>query len=462
MWAGHLSGFFFFSYFTEVTYLLTMTSILLVEDDLSFVQITGNFLKKKGYTAHFAHNLKEARASIQDQAFDLILLDYHLPDGDAFGLIETLQEKQIKTPVIIMTGFSDVKTVVRAMKLGASDYITKPVNPEELLLSIQQALHKKNEPKENAVPEAIKGSSTISRELNRMIELVAPTNFSVIILGESGTGKEYVARMIHGMGERKKNAFVAIDCGALSDELASSELFGHTKGAFTGAVADKKGAFELANGGTLFLDEVGNLTYAVQVKLLRAIQEREVLPVGGLKPVKVNVRLITATNENLRENIKSGNFREDLFHRLNEFSLQVPPLREREEDLLLFIGYFISQSNRELSKHVKGVSVEVLNIFKNYSWPGNLRELRNIIRRAVLLATENEITINEIPPGMVLAEETPATKTTNLKQMNEANEKELILKTLLEVRYNKTKAAAILNIDRKTLYLKMAKYGIEA
>jgi len=441
-----------------------MTDILLVEDDPAFVQLLENFLRKKGYSLSTSPDLKEARDKIQNDSYQLILLDYHLPDGTAFDFMEHLQAGSVKSQVIIMTGFRDVRTVVKAMRLGVADYITKPVNPEELIMTIEQTLKKKQiisaEP--GTGKDIIKGKSEISQELNRYVDLVAPTNLSVIIQGESGTGKENIARRIHQSGSRAAGPFMAIDCGALSDELASSELFGHVKGAFTGAVSDKKGVFELAKGGTLFLDEVGNLSYAVQVKLLRAIQEREIQAVGGSKPVKVDVRIITATNEDLRLNIKNGGFREDLFHRLNEFSILVPPLRERKGDLELFINHFIQQSNGELARNVKSISKEVQDVFKSYSWPGNLRELKNIIRRSVLLAAGEEIRLQDIPPEMSSGEPVEAKKTGDLKQMNETNEKDLILKTLQEVKFNKTKAAARLNIDRKTLYLKMAKYGIDA
>ncbi len=447
-----------------------MTNILLVEDDAAFVHLIENFLKKKGYSVSSKPNIKEAAAELLKADYKLILLDYNLPDGTAFDLIGHLQATGSKIPVIIMTGFHDVRTAVKAIHLGVADYITKPVNPEELMMLINQTLRpRESQGQRTAVKSEgfVKGRSDIAKELQRHVELIAPTNMSVIIQGESGTGKENIARSIHQNSTRSKGPFVAIDCGALSDELASSELFGHVKGAFTGAVADKKGEFEMANGGTLFLDEVGNLSYAVQVKLLRAVQEREIQPVGGNKLTKVDVRIITATNDDLKNSVKNGSFREDLYHRLNEFSIQVPPLRQRQEDLELFIHYFIDQANTELGRQVKIVSDNVMAIFKSYDWPGNLRELKNIIKRAVLLASGEQITLSDIPADM-RAGDSPASATlpvkkeiTDLKSMNEINEKELIIKTLQEVKYNKTKAAAILNIDRKTLYLKIVRYGID-
>ena len=443
-----------------------MTNILLVEDDMSFVHLIESFLKKKGYSVVSKHKLKEAMDDLGKTTYDLVLLDYNLPDGNAFDLMGHLHLHHINTPVIIMTGFHDVRTAVKAIHLGAGNYITKPVNPEELLMVIGQTLQTKA-PSAPVItknkPGFIKGNSGISKELNSHIELIAPTNMSVIIQGESGTGKENLARSIHQYSKRANGPFIAIDCGALSDELAVSELFGHVKGAFTGAMSDKKGEFEAADGGTLFLDEVGNLSYNVQVKLLRAIQEREIQPVGGGRLVKVDVRIITATNDDLKTSVKNGAFREDLFHRLNEFSIYVPPLRKRQEDLALFVEHFIEQSNAELSKNIKNVSAEVMELFRAYQWPGNLRELKNIVKRSVLLAQGNQVTVKDIPAEMSQTSEEPVKKpATDLKLMNEINEKELIIKTLSDVKFNKTKAAALLNIDRKTLYLKIAKYGIDS
>lgn len=444
-----------------------MPRILLVEDDPAFSQIIENFLRRKKYEVSTVPNLKEALAMLkQPEACELILLDYHLPDGNGFDLIRQLSGQSVKIPIIMMTGFHDIRTAVKAIHMGARNYITKPVNPEELLMVIADALavEETEAPAKEAgwLPAFVKGESEASQELMRHIELIAPTNMTVLILGESGTGKENIARTIHRLSDRSDGPFVAIDCGALSEELASSELFGHIKGAFTGAINDKKGEFEMASGGTIFLDEVGNLTYPVQVKLLRAIQERIIQPVGANKPVKVDVRIITATNEDLVTNVRNGSFREDLYHRVNEFSIRVPALRNRGSDLKLFIDHFIAQSNTELSKNISGLAPEVMAIFMAYKWPGNLREMKNTIKRAVLLAKGTRIELSDIPEEMQQTEVQPVRQETELRAMNEANEKELIVKTLREVKFNKSKAASILNIDRKTLYLKIARYGIEA
>lgn len=440
-----------------------MPDILLIEDDISFVNLIKNFLEKNGHIVNYKRTLKDAKEEIKAKIYDLVLLDYHLPDGDAFDVLTFLHQHSISWPVLIMTGFHDVRTAVRAMRLGVSDYITKPVNPEELLMILKTIFEKEKRTEELPVKNtSVKGESSVSQELARHIELIAPTKMSVIIQGESGTGKENVARSIHQQSNFASGPFIAIDCGALSDELASSELFGHVKGSFTGATFDKKGAFESSDSGTLFLDEVGNLSYAVQVKLLRAIQERVIQPVGSNKLIKVNVRIITATNDELRASVKNGAFREDLFHRLNEFQIYVPPLRERTEDLHLFIEHFIEEANSDLSKKVAGVSPDVLTLFKKYNWPGNLRELKNIVKRSVLLSSGTLIRQEDIPAEMRNTPDTPVRSSdSDLKLMKEINEKELIMKTLKETKFNKTKAAALLNIDRKTLYLKIMRYGID-
>lgn len=441
-----------------------MKNILLVEDDLAFVQLIENFLRKNGYKVITKMRLKDAAEEFREGQFDLILLDYHLPDGTALEFLEKLKLRNIKFSVIIMTSFNDVRTAVRAMQSGVLNYITKPVNPEELLLLVDQAVNSKiqkglNRDKEK---EFVKGDSPFSKELNRYVDLVSPTNMTTMIFGESGTGKENIARAIHQKSQRADGPFIALDCGALSDDLALSELFGHVKGAFTGAVKDKKGDFELADGGTLFLDEVGNLSYSTQVKLLRVLQEQEVQPLGSDVKVKIDVRIITATNADLKKAVKNGCFREDLFHRLNEFAISVPTLQQRIEDLDLFCDHFINTSNRELNRSIKGISTDVMQVFKLYDWPGNLRELKNIIKRAVLLSTREYISLDDIPHEMKnFQRQTSEHIHSDLKLMNEINEKELILKTLSKVKFNKSKAASLLNIDRKTLYIKLAKYSIE-
>ncbi len=446
-----------------------MADILLVEDDLTFSRILEGFLSKHGHRVTVNNKGKDGLRTLQSRGFDLVILDYRLPDITGMDILFEIKKENTTMPVVIMTSFNDIRTAVKAIKSGAFEYITKPVNPEELLMIVQQALKKEKKTEHiesnSSQPEFVQGRSEESKQLYEFIRLVAPTNMSVLVEGESGTGKENVARLIHQLSPRAHAPFVAVDCGALSKELAGSELFGHVKGAFTGAVADKKGQFEAAHKGTIFLDEVGNLSYEVQVKLLRAIQERIVQPIGGIREVKVDVRIITATNDDLSESVRKGEFREDLYHRVNEFKLKVPALRDREDDLHEFMNFFRESANRELDKKVTAFDPEVVELFEKYDWPGNLREMKNVIKRSVLLADGATIRLDTIPQEMIesvrqIAIERKGT-VYDLKALQEVQEREMIMKTLQEVRYNKSKAARILNIDRKTLYLKMEKYGIE-
>lgn len=447
-----------------------MSKVLIIEDDASFAQIIDGFLGKNGYETAVASNTKQAYAKVDEERFDLILTDYRLPDGTGLDVLSYARDKGHQTPSIVMTSFNDVRTAVKAMQLGAKDFITKPINPDELLMIVKDALVRKNEPSSptsNSKPTAntnlIKGKSDIADKLYAHISLVAPTDMSVIIQGESGTGKEFAAKTVHNESKRAGKPFIAIDCGALSKDLAASELFGHVKGAFTGALNDKKGQFEAANGGTLFLDEIGNLSYEVQVKLLRALQERVIQPLGSTKNIKVDVRIIVATNDDLMNSAQNGDFREDLYHRLNEFKIQLPPLRERGSDLELFINHFVKLSNQELERNVQSIAPDAKLLLLKYDWPGNLRELKNVIKRMVLLTQGEEATLSSLPDEMVIAVNQPATRVsgTDLKAVNESNEKQLIAETLVKVKYNKSKAAKLLNIDRKTLYAKMERYGIE-
>jgi two-component system, NtrC family, response regulator HydG len=446
-----------------------MASILLVEDDLTFSRILEGFLSKKGYQVSVSNKGKDGLKNFQSRSFDMVILDYRLPDTTGMDLLHEIKSEKPATPVVIMTSFQDIRTAVKAIKAGAFEYITKPVNPDELVMIVEQALKKEKrvEPVSAQVvtSQFVQGNSPLSTKLYDMVKLVAPTNMSVLIEGESGTGKENVARMIHQLSPRAKHPFVAVDCGALSKELAGSELFGHVKGAFTGAMLDKIGQFEAAHKGTIFLDEVGNLSYEVQVKLLRAIQERIIQPIGSNKEVKVDVRIITATNDDLAESVKNGAFREDLYHRVNEFKLVVPAVRERGDDLYEFLNFFKDSANAELGKKVKGFEPDVINLFERYDWPGNLREMKNVVKRAVLLTAGEMIRMESIPQEMQSSVRDSAREKTgpvyDLKALQEVQEREAIMKTLQEVRYNKSKAARILNIDRKTLYMKMEKYGIE-
>lgn len=445
-----------------------MAAILLVEDDLTFSRILEGFLTKHGFQVTVSNKGKEGFKIFQSRAFDMVLLDYRLPDMTGMDILSGIKESQSTIPVVIMTSFNDIRTAVKAIKAGAFEYITKPVNPDELLMVVNQALKKQKPEQKIAAPETqqfVAGTSPLAVQLYEFIRLVAPTNMSVLIEGESGTGKENVARMIHRLSPRVQGPFVAVDCGALSKELAGSELFGHVKGAFTGAVLDKVGQFEAAHKGTIFLDEVGNLSYEVQVKLLRAIQERIIQPIGSNRDIKVDVRILTATNDDLAESVKSGSFREDLYHRLNEFKLKVPSVKERGDDLYVFLNHFRESANKELGRNIKSFDRQVMEVFEKYDWPGNLREMRNVVKRSVLLTPGDTIRLETVPPEMIESVKQLGKRTSepvyDLKVLQEVQEREMIMKTLQEVRYNKSKAARILNIDRKTLYLKMEKYGIE-
>ena len=374
------------------------------------------------------------------------------------------------TPFIIMTSYAEVQNVVDAMKQGASDYIAKPVQPDILLKKIDDALSAPlpDDGKLDVVAgEAdhdsytnnfLEGESEAARMLYNYVRLVAPTPMSVLINGASGTGKEYVAHRIHQLSKRADKPFVAIDCGAMLKELAASEFFGHVKGSFTGAVTDKTGAFVEANGGTLFLDEVGNLSYDVQVQLLRAIQEHRIRPVGSTQEIEVDVRLVCATNENLEQAIANGQFREDLYHRINEFTLKMPALKDRQEDILLFANFFLDQANRELDKDLIGFDMNAERALQTYSWPGNLRQMKNVIKRATLLAKGDFITREDL--GEQLTEVRPAAPQNTFALHDAVSEKERILQALQATNNNKSKAAQLLGIDRKTLYNKLKLYQL--
>ncbi|MFN0290465.1 sigma-54-dependent transcriptional regulator [Pedobacter helvus] len=440
-----------------------MASVLIIEDDGTFAQIIEGFLTKNNFEVTTVNNVAKALKLIAQEEFQLLLIDYRLPDGTGIDVLNYRRETGLTVPTIIMTSFNDVRTAVKSIQLGASDYITKPINPDELLMVIDNALQKKTPSKTTGNNNFIRGKSNVANKLYQHIDLVAETDMSVIIQGESGTGKEFAARTLHNQSKRKGKPFIAIDCGALSKDLAASELFGHIKGAFTGAVNDKKGSFEAANGGTIFLDEIGNLSYEVQVKLLRALQERVVQPLGSNKQIAVDVRVITATNDDLANSMKNGEFREDLYHRLNEFKIQLPPLRERGVDLELFIDLFVKISNEELNRNVKEIDKETRSLLLKYEWPGNLRELKNVIKRMVLLTAGTIATADSLPDEMKIAvtNVVPLDNPSDLKAVNENNEKTLITEALIKVKHNKSKAAKLLNIDRKTLYAKMERYGID-
>ena len=457
-----------------------MRHILIVEDDIAFGTMLQTWLRRKGFEVDKATSVGAAVKLLVDmKSVDLVLSDLRLPDHDGLRLLAWMHEHSINAPFIVMTNYAEVQNAVLAMKSGAADYIAKPVQPDILLQKINDAMEQnaqqsnatiQNSTTQNAptahnsklktqnseaAPRYIEGKSEASRQLYSYVELVAPTPMSVLILGASGTGKEYVAHRIHDLSQRHDRPFFALDCGAIPRDVAASEFFGHKKGAFTGADADKRGAFEIANGGTLFLDEVGNLSYEVQVQLLRALQERRIRPVGGTKEIDIDIRLVCATNENLEEAVSEGRFREDLYHRINEFTIYMPKLSERGSDLFLFADLFSRHANEELNRNVEGFDSGAAEMLASHSWPGNLRELNNVVKRAVLLTRGSQITTAELTLAM------GQIRTDNVLQLHdEDTERQRIITALQQTNGNKAKAARLLGVDRKTIYNKIEKLGI--
>ncbi len=445
----------------------TSDRLLIVDDDLTLAVMLKTWLTRQGFSVETAGSVRAAGKKLIDEGpFSLVLSDLRLPDADGLFLLQWMKQRQVRVPVIIMTGYADVQNAVEAMKQGAADYVAKPVHHDILLEKIRAAILPRPSVQVPAAPPAeaaaeaeparyLEGTSEAARELYRYVALVAPTPMSVLITGASGTGKEYVARRIHSLSRRAGKPFVAIDCGAMLKDLAASAFFGHVKGAFTGAVADQTGAFEEANGGTLFLDEVGNLSYDVQVQLLRALQERRIRPVGGTREVEVDIRLVCATNEDLPRAIRNGEFREDLYHRINEFTLRMPPLCERGADILQFAEFFLQQANADLERHIVGFEPGAARAMMNYSWPGNLREMKNLIKRATLLAKGDLISEADLGPSL---QQAPQPESMALH--SEADEAGRIRRALQAAGGNKSQAARLLGVDRKTLYNKMKLYGL--
>ena len=392
-----------------------MKSILIIEDDITFGMMLKTWLGKKGFEVSSVSNIARAQKHIEGQGADLILSDLRLPDHDGIDLLKWMNEKGIDIPLIIMTGYADIQSAVQAMKLGARDYVAKPVNPEELLKKMSEALQAKETSAVHNTAKApakkstsavssnnaethhayLEGESDAAKQLYNYVGLVAPTNMSVLINGSSGTGKEYVAHRIHQLSKRNDKPFIAVDCGSIPKELAASEFFGHVKGSFTGALTDKTGAFVAANGGTIFLDEIGNLGYEVQIQLLRALQERKIRPVGSTQEVAVDIRLVSATNENLEQAIEKGTFREDLFHRIGVILIKVPPLREHSEDIPLLVDHFIDMICEEYDMPRKPMDKKAVEMLRQMPWTGNIRKLRNVIERLVVLSG-TKITPNDV------------------------------------------------------------------
>lgn len=458
--------------------------VLIIDDDIDMCVLLDKLLTKNGFEVCTAQNANKGIEKFKADVFDIVLCDYRLGEKkDGKDVLIEIKQLNPATIVLIITGYGDIKTALDLIRAGAHDYLTKPLIPDEVLNVLKQAIEQPVKETANlssppgkqpstfkskkVSSEFLEGQDTVTRELYKQIDLVAPTNFSIILYGESGTGKEVIAKTIHEKSKRAGKPFVAMDCGTLSKELANSELFGHMKGSFTGAFADKEGHFELANGGTLFLDEVANLTGEIQASLLRVIQERKFKRVGGNKEIEIDIRIIVASNENLQQAYRKGKFREDLYHRFNEFSINLPPLRNRKKDIPLFADFFLQKSMAELNKPMDGFDNEVMNMFINYSWPGNLREFRNVIRRCVLLTDNGYISAASLP--LEISDLTTDNTTGSINEVQELPqldlkgfvskaEYEAIMQVLKDANFNKTKAAEMLNIDRKTLYNKIKSY----
>lgn len=490
-----------------------MEKILIVDDNNDICLLLERFLSKQGYKTASVQRGEDGLALLRKESFELVICDFKLPDIDGLEMLRRIKVMHPATAVIIITGYSDVRVAVQTVKHGAYDYVTKPLYPDEILYTIKGALERRSQSISQQAGSATGGSGTassarnsstraastktalapdgkrfifgksrVAEQLQKHIELIAPTDMSVIITGETGTGKEFVANAIHLKSKRADKPFVAIDCGALSKDLAGSELFGHVKGAFTGAMSDKAGSFEFANGGTLFLDEIGNLSYDNQIKLLRVLQERKIRRIGSNQDIPVDVRIIVATNEELREAVRQGRFREDIYHRVAEFEIHLAPLRERKADIMVFAEHFLELANRQLEKDILGFDDEAKEKLKEYYWHGNLRELHNVVKRAVLLTQGDYVEADVLPheiisPQYLTADDSAANvqvsydparpgvpvisqSAANLKSVSENAERVAILKVLEKTGYNKTKAAEVLNIDRKTLYNKLKAYDI--
>lgn len=446
-----------------------MKKILIIDDDTYICNLLENILNNNGYEATAVYSRKAAMEYLKKYTPELVLCDYRLPEVDGMEMLKAIKSINKDIIVIIITAYADIRMAVKLIKSGAYDYVTKPVHHDEILDTIKNAIGEKDKKSRNqhvSLDDFVEGKNREFRHIMELANIVAPTDMSVIIEGETGSGKEYIARRIHNKSKRKDKPFVAVDCGALPKELAGSELFGHVKGAFTGAVKDKTGLFSQANKGTVFLDEIANLPHEIQMKLLRAIQERIIYKIGDNKSIKVDVRLLVASNEDIFEAVKEKKFREDLYHRLNEFKLNIPPLRQRIDDIPLYANYFLEQANKRLNKEIPGFSAEVMEVLTRYPWYGNLRELKNVVNRAVLLSDNGTIEPQSLPGEIKNFRGAAEIKDTfipnsELKGAAHEAEKSAILKALEQTKNNKTKAALLLNIDRKTLYNKLKLYQIE-
>ncbi len=455
-----------------------METILIVDDNRDMQFTISNILKDQGYETITAGDGERAIKEVKTKSPNLVLLDIKLPGMDGMKILEELKQIDKDVIIIMLTAFGAVKDAVRAMRLGAFDYISKPFDNEELVLIIKKALQTqylsrevevlKRRLSEKLVIDEVMGNSPAIKQVLKQVEIIAPTSMTVIIQGESGTGKELIAQMIHQKSLRKVKPFIAIDCGAIPESLMESELFGYEKGAFTGADSPKEGKFEVAHQGSLFLDEVANLSQGMQAKLLRVIQERKLQHLGGKRDISIDVRIIVASKTNLSEGTRCGHFRDDLFHRLNEFHINLPLLKERREDIPALVKYFLEEANQELNKNVKSISSQTMKFLLDYPWPGNVRELKNVIKRAVLLSDAETIlpeyiSVNHTPqdPTLTKSDTFELKEDSSLEALSEDFERKLIKAALQKSGGNRNEAARCLKINRKALYRKMKSLGLD-
>lgn len=448
------------------------TKILVVDDEPSHRQMLEAVLTADGYEVQQANDGQEAINSVEERFYDLILMDVRMSRVSGIEALKKIKELSPGIPVIIMTAYASVSTAVDALKSGAYDYLTKPLDIEELKILVSKALRQRQLEQENVYLRErlgdrfdfsnIIGRSSAMRDLFETVALVAPTEATVLIVGESGTGKELIANAIHQNSPRTDRPFIKVNCAALPETLLESELFGHEKGAFTGALARKQGRFQLAHRGSIFLDEIGEMSPTTQTKILRVLQEREFEPLGSTQTVKVDTRVVTATNKNLKEEIQEGRFREDLYYRLNVVALEVPPLRERREDISLLTDFFLKQYAEKNRRLIKGFTPRAMDLLMRHGWPGNVRELENVVERAVIMTRGDVISQTELPDTLreLEAETEKATVDLTPGRSLKEMEREMILRTLEEAGGNRTRSAEILGISRRTLQLKLKDYGI--
>jgi len=447
-----------------------MEKILIVDDNEVLRYTLTELLEESGYECTAFEEGTAALKEIKERHYGVVILDMRLPGMSGLEILKKIKESDPSLPVIILTAFGDIKTAVECMKQGAQDFIAKPFDNDAMIMTIKNTLELKylkqevnilrKKLDENYREGEVIGNSEVMKKVFEQVSIVAPTNLSVLIEGESGTGKEVISCLIHSSSDRRDKPFIAVDCGAIPESLIESELFGHEKGAFTDAKNAKEGKFELANEGTIFLDEITNLSDSNQIKLLRVLQERRVTRLGAKKSVKLDIRIIAATNLKLAEAVNRQRFRQDLYYRLNEFHLELPPLRERKEDINLFVEHFINDANKELNRNVKQMSDKIMEKLVNHTWQGNVRELRNVIRRAVLLSKGETITSIEIPNDINYQTSSPVQSTASISGITKEIEKDMIIKAIQEANGNKSKAAMILNMNERTFYRKIKNLGI--